>query len=119
MRRLKIHIAPFLLLCFIGGSLVSPLVHQLQHGIDADQTTDSHEAVSHKHPDYDALSDESRHVQESDFTCVLCNVTFFSVEVRASSSDSLDLFAFLAWSSIILPSAPDALPVIRGPPGIG
>ena len=114
------HIATRLVLfCFLAGGVLGPVMHQVKHGLEAgfQDATSAH--LSHEHPDYDAISDESRHLHESDFTCVLCTITIMAAERLSETFGIPDAASIsLGTNHSILPSQPSRL-AIRGPPTVG
>ena len=99
--------------------MLGPVVHQVKHGFEADHPASTIGDLLHEHPDYDAISDESRHLHESDLTCVLCTVTIVAVEKLAESYGIPDAGSISVGANrSFLPSQPLRL-AIRGPPVVG
>ena len=116
MRRFSQYIAQLGLLCLLVSGVIGPVVHQWQHLAEHD--LDRHTASTHEHPDYDSISDESRHAQESDLTCVLCTVTITGIEGRVSTLHTPNAFALVDCSITHDIAFSHFYFTIRGPPSI-
>ncbi len=53
------------------GGVIAPLLHELHHGIEI--LSGTHHGLPHEHPDYDALGDNSPHLDDKELSCVLCS----------------------------------------------
>ncbi len=108
------HIAVFLLVSFLTGGLVAPVLHQVHHGIDV--FSDTHTSQLHVHPDYGAVSDNSPHLDDKELSCALCSFSLFAgiqetpltsiLDVDSVVSDLAEQYQVLHGSSF----------PIRGPP---
>ena len=67
------HISLLTLICFSLGGLVAPVLHQVQHGVGL--LSGENRDVYHEHPDYDAVSDNTQHLQDNELDCALCSLS--------------------------------------------
>lgn len=105
-----------MLLCFVVGGLLAPLVHQIQHGLDA--FTDVRHGEIHERPDFEVISDNSAPVEQKELACTLCSFVFFSsLETGAIASHPYTERTFLdrvtEYNSVFSLSI-----LIRGPPSV-
>lgn len=91
-----------------------PWLHQVHHAVEI--FSDSHAPLHHEHPDYDAVNDNSLHLNDHDLSCVLCSLSVwhgvFNVE-QASVPDASDAHIEVFVSARFLSNASIS---IRGPP---
>lgn len=93
-----------------------PLLHQVHHGLDILSTTQKNEL--HEHPDYDAVSDNSPHLQDKELSCVLCSFSVFGGTpdtILSSIPDADTALSDLAEQYQVIHGS--SFP-IRGPPAI-
>ena len=116
MRKLNLHIIWFVFLSFLGGSIIAPLAHQFQHGFYALSTSDSQKNTHHEHPDFDAFSDNTPHLQNTERTCVLCSFSLLGHRNKQASHSAPDASNISYNGDHVVMDEHNSLLAIRGPP---
>lgn len=116
MRPKHVHITWLFLLVFLVGGVLAPVAHQIQHGVHVLGDGLAHGDVHHEHPDFDAISDDAPHLQNTDLTCILCSFSLTGAANKQAHTGLPDRDTFLYHGESSYRIVHGSFHLIRGPP---
>ena len=116
MHRERSHTTWLLLLVFLVGGVLAPVAHQIQHGVHVLADGPAHHDAHHVHPDFDAISDDAPHLQNTDLTCILCSFSLTGAADNPSHAGLPDNDTFLYHGESSYQIVHGSFHSIRGPP---
>lgn len=106
----------FLLLCFLYGSIVVPIAHELCHVFYVVHTESLPDGRLNIYPDFLVNGDQNEHIQDGELNCQLCAFSFNGVYNTAYIVDISVLPAVYFDESLSRIPVYNSSFSIRGPP---